>query len=304
MASDISGLTYFTFKFGLFLVAFLVVVAFLLYKFQNKILYIPVIQGLPKSQDQNQLGMQNPSQIGLDYEDINILTDDNVKLHGWIAKRPNPKNVPTVIYFHENAGNIGTRIVYMKEYNNQANCNVVLIAYRGYSNSEGEPTEDGLMIDAQAILMHVFSRTDIDTKKIYLHGRSLGGAVAIYSASLKLPVNFTLAGIIVENTFTSISDMVDVIFSKLKFLKGLVLRNYWPSIERIPKIKQPMLFIKSELDELVPPAHMQRLYQAATSVRFKKLHIIPDGDHNNSWTRDQNAYFNAIQNFFQGCDAY
>ncbi|KAL4464801.1 hypothetical protein ABPG74_011362 [Tetrahymena malaccensis] len=301
MASDISGLTYFTFKFGLFLVAFLVVIAFLLYKFQNKLLYIPVIQGLPKSQDQNQLGMQNPSQIGLDYEDINIVTKDNVKLHGWIAKRPNCKNVPTVVYFHENAGNIGTRIFYMKEYNNQANVNVVLIAYRGYSNSEGEPSENGLMIDAEAILTHVFSRTDIDTNKIYLHGRSLGGAVSIYSAST---LKFNLAGVIVENTFTSISDMVDVIFSKVRFLKGLVLRNYWPSIERIQKIKQPMLFIRSDLDELVPPAQMNRLYQTATSARFKKLHVIPDGDHNNSWTRDQYAYFNAVQNFFKDCNAY
>ncbi|EAR95417.2 alpha/beta hydrolase family protein (macronuclear) [Tetrahymena thermophila SB210] len=298
MASDISGITYFTFKFGLFFAAFIVVIAFLLYKFQNKLLYIPVIQGLPKSQDQNQLGMQNPQQIGLDYEDINIKTKDNINLHGWIAKRPNSKNVATVVYFHENAGNIGTRIFYMKEYNNQANVNVVLVAYRGYSNSEGEPSEDGLMIDAEAILTHVFSRTDIDTNKIFLHGRSLGGAVSIYSAST---LKFPLAGVIVENTFTSISDMVDVIFSKVKFLKNLVLRNYWPSIDRIPKIKQPMLFIKSELDELVPPVQMQRLYQAATRVSFKKLHIIPDGDHNNSWTRDQTSYFDAVQNFIKEC---
>lgn len=46
------------------------------------------------------------------------------------------------------------------------------------------------MKDAKAILNHVFSRTDIDRTKIFIHGRSLGGAVAIYSASeLNYPVN-------------------------------------------------------------------------------------------------------------------
>lgn len=104
-------------KCSLVLLIFVVALALLLYKFQNSILYLPQVQGLPRSQDQNRFGMQNPSQIHLAYEDIFISTKDNVSLHGWIAKRPNAMDVPTVIYFHENAGNIGTRVYYMKEYN-------------------------------------------------------------------------------------------------------------------------------------------------------------------------------------------
>lgn len=59
----------------------------------------------------------------------------------------------------------------------------MLIAYRGYSDSEGIPSEAGLYLDAQAILDHLFNRNDIDVSKIFIHGRSLGGAMAIYSAS-------------------------------------------------------------------------------------------------------------------------
>lgn len=48
------------------------------------------------------------------------------------------------------------------------------------------------MKDAEAILSHVFSRTDIDTKRVFLHGRSLGGAVSVYSAAeLKYPVSIS-----------------------------------------------------------------------------------------------------------------
>lgn len=112
------------------------------------------------------------------------------------------------------------------------------------------------MKDAEAILSHVFARTDIDTKRVFLHGRSLGGAVSVYSAA---ELKFPLAGVILENTFTSISDMADVLFSKVRFLKGLVLRNFWPSIDRIPRIKQPILFIQSLRDELIPPKQMTAL---------------------------------------------
>lgn len=33
--------------------------------------------------------------------------------------------------------------------------NVVLVAYRGYSDSEGVPTEKGLMLDGEAIVDHL-----------------------------------------------------------------------------------------------------------------------------------------------------
>ena len=36
-----------------------------------------------------------------------------------------------------------------------------------------------------------------------------------------------------ENTFTSIPDMVDSMFGIIGKLKGLILRNYWPTIDLV-----------------------------------------------------------------------
>ena len=63
-----------------------------------------------------------------------------------------------------------------------ANCNVLLVEYRGYGTSQGEPTEAGLKADAQGALDHLRGRTDIDTDNPFVFGRSLGGAVAIHLA--------------------------------------------------------------------------------------------------------------------------
>ena len=72
----------------------------------------------------------------------------------------------------------------------------------------------------------LMKRSDIDPSQIMLFGRSLGGAVAIYLASLP---NYSsrLAGLILENTFTSIYDMSHKILRLqcLKYIPRLCFKN-------------------------------------------------------------------------------
>ncbi len=72
-----------------------------------------------------------------------------------------------------------------------------------------------------------------------------------------------------ENTFTSIAEMADHIFPWLQYVKHFLLRMYWPSVERIPKVRVPMLFVVGTNDEIVPAAHSGRLHNAAVLAPFK-----------------------------------
>jgi hypothetical protein len=49
----------------------------------------------------------------------------------------NTRNKDTVIFFHENAGNIGLRLDYFELIYHKLEVNIVAVAYRGYSKSEG-----------------------------------------------------------------------------------------------------------------------------------------------------------------------
>mmetsp|Transcript_10006 Transcript_10006/g.8530 ORF Transcript_10006/g.8530 Transcript_10006/m.8530 type:complete len:181 (-) Transcript_10006:109-651(-) len=174
----------------------------------------------------------------------------------------------------------------------------MLIAYRGYSYSEGEPTEEGLQQDAVAVIDHAFKRDDIDPEQIFIFGRSLGGAVSIYGLT---QTKNKVRGVVLENTFSSIPDMVDVIFPKLARLKGLVLKNYWPSVDRIRNIQTPMLFIMGLKDELIPPKQMDTLFKAAEKAIFKERFEVQDGGHNDTWAREIEQYFITIRKFMQRC---
>jgi pimeloyl-ACP methyl ester carboxylesterase len=133
--------------------------------------------------------------------------DSQVRIHMWFIKQAASKlaNAPTVVFFHGNAGNIGFRLPLLKALFDQLGCNILAVQYRGYGNSEGTPSEHGLTKDAQAALDWLSCRTDIDLSKVFLYGQSLGGGVSIKTAHSNQD---KLAGVMVENTFTSIDDMV------------------------------------------------------------------------------------------------
>ena len=61
-----------------------------------------------------------------------------------------------------------------------------------------------------------------------------------------------LKGIILENTFTCIGDMVDKLLPLIAPFKFLVQRIFYPTIDRIGKVTCPIMIIRGIKDEIVP----------------------------------------------------
>lgn len=118
-----------------------------------------------------------------------------------------------------------------------------MVSYRGYGKSEGTPSEYGIRMDAIAALEYALDRSDIlDVNRLYLFGRSIGAACAIALAATST-AHTAVRGLILENTFTSIDDMIDVLMPALKFAKPFN-RNKWNSYKTIQDIHFPILFIR------------------------------------------------------------
>jgi len=151
-------------------------------------------------------------------------------------------------------------------------------------------------MDAQAAFEWV--KSNFADRKIFVFGRSIGGAVAIHLVHLQ---SNEFSGIIVENTFTSLEDMVHLLFPFLRPVRSLVKlvqRVQMKSVDKIPSIHTPMLFISGSKDALVPPEQMQRLYDSAPSV-LKILHKVPEGTHNTTWQACPN-YYAVVNKFLKG----
>lgn len=108
-----------------------------------------------------------------------------------------------------------------------------------------------------------------------------------------------MAAVIVENTFLSISHMVDALMPAIAPLKFLVLTMKWDSSVKIQSLAVPIMFIAGDRDELVPHEHMLQLHQLAGRSRAKELYIVKGGSHNGTWERGGSEYYLRILNFLE-----
>ena len=155
-------------------------------------------------------GVPRPPYFGIsDYEDLQIPTPDGENISAFFIRPSNKQRVRnvTVLMFHGNAGNIGHRIPIAKVLEENIGCNVLMLEYRGYGLSTGTPNEEGLMIDAQTGLDYIRQRAETRNTKIVVYGQSLGGAVSIQLVAKNQEAG-DIAGLILENTFTSIKKLI------------------------------------------------------------------------------------------------
>jgi len=285
-------------------------IVFGLWWVQGALLYSPGTKN--KKQDtrsifSNPEGYRSPAEHGLlKFEEHYLKTRDGVRIHSWLVLQEHCEKCPTILMLHGNAGNIGGRLPNAKCLFQLTGSNIMMVDYRGFGNSEGSPCEVGLIRDAQAALDFLRSREDIDSSKIFLYGQSLGGAVSIALAQLNPG---KLCGVAVENTFTTIDEMGLLLVerasgvSKTWVLKALsycfyfFVSNHWNSISRIRHLTVPILFFSGLADELIPPAMMQRLHNAAQSSSYRKFHAVPGGTHNDTCFRGSQLYYHTFSDF-------
>ncbi|EDV19221.1 uncharacterized protein TRIADDRAFT_62339 [Trichoplax adhaerens] len=248
-----------------------------LYQYQDSLLYYP---DQPSS---SRMFVQQPYTIGLPSENLYLRTADGVRINAVFIKQPPVRLpfAPTIMFIHGNAGNIGHRLPFARELYHHCGVNVMLLEYRGYGKSDGVPSENGLKLDARAGLEYLRDRTDIDASMIIVFGRSLGGAVGIDLACQQLYTD-AIRGLIVENSFTSIPAMGEVLFSALRLLPMFCFRNKFNSKSIVKSVRVPTLFLSGLSDELVPPRMMTELCNKSGAI-FKRIVRFENGSHNGTW---------------------
>ncbi|KAI9808316.1 MAG: hypothetical protein M1825_004773 [Sarcosagium campestre] len=180
------------------------VVSGLLYFKQNDLIYP---RNLPPG---TRTEVLRPRDFGFnDYEELLIPTPDGESLGAFFLKSTKKQNARdiTVLMFHGNAGNIGHRVPIGLRLQEDLQCNVLMVEYRGYGFSTGTPDERGLVIDGQTALDYLRNRADTKDSKIIVYGQSLGGALSIRLVAENQSKD-DIAALILENTFTSIRKLI------------------------------------------------------------------------------------------------
>lgn len=226
-----------------------------------------------------------PEQLPAHVENIYITTDDNKNIQAYHFSNAR-KHKQLVIYFHGNAGNLTHRMEPATEIYNMG-YDVLLVSYRGYANSEGRPSEEGIYLDGKAALNYTEETLKYPSEKIYLFGRSIGSTVAVHIAQ-----GVDLAGVILVSPISSGREVAESQgFGVLKYLAG----NPFESVKKINNIKAPLLIIHGTNDEIIPFEHGMNLYNKYNGP--KKFIALGGADHNRLHITHQEIYYRSIKEF-------
>ncbi|MBP1709347.1 MAG: Alpha/beta hydrolase family protein [Deltaproteobacteria bacterium] len=205
------------------------------------------------------------------------------------------ESFPTVLFFHGN-GEVAPDYDEIAPFFNDIKLNLLVVDYRGYGYSDGDPTIANLLKDAKVIFVRVkqWLKDNGCSEILFVMGRSLGSLCAIEVAR---EYQDDLAGIIVESGSATNFRHYLGLFGLIPFEHSVWKegKNFFNK-EKIRLVKKPTLIIHAEYDSLVPLEEAKVLF-ANSGAENKKLIIIPRADHNSLMYGGKEQYFKGLADF-------
>ena len=232
--------------------------------------------------------------------DVEILSGGNEKIRGWFLQAEKNRGNRLMLFFHGNGSHRARRLSWYELFR-EINVDVLAMDYRGYADSEGQPSEKALTEDAAATWKYATQTLGYRPDQIVIAGESLGGGVGVKLASSICQQGEQPAGLILISTFSSMLDAARNRFWWLP-VRFLLIDRYRSDLE-IPHVTCPVLQFHGIADSIVPLPLAQRL-QDATPARSqsgvpKKFVLFRGTGHNDVMNRNGAEVQEEIRQWIQ-----
>lgn len=205
-----------------------------------------------------------------------IETEDGESLDAWFLQRDDA--VATVLYLGGNGFLLVKSRPMIQAYATLP-VNLLLIDYRGYGLSTGDPTVSGVQEDARSAFRFVTSDAVPQTDKIFVHGHSMGSFL-----TAMITEENSIDGYILESPVTEVDRWTKKLipwilrpFVRFQIDEDLKAQS---NSDKVASITTPLLIMGGTADDVTPIRMAEELYEKSTSTQ-KKLVRISGGGHNN-----------------------
>ncbi len=243
-------------------------------------------------------------------QDVFILSDNGLQLHGNYIKASNPDCHRYAICVHGYADSAESMGLYARRYYEEYGMNVLLPDLRGHGASEGSYVGMGYH-DCHDLQRWINFILQMDAEAvIILHGISMGAATVCMATGLTLPKQVLAA--ISDAAYTSAMEVFSSVYRGLDnaFIPAPVMlqlvrlicfaRAHYDlakasPLKSVAASETPTLFIHGEDDDFVPADMMPRLFEAASCK--KDFLWIPGARHVQSVVMQPEVYWKKVESF-------
>lgn len=222
---------------------------------------------------------------------ISIDVEPGVSLGGWLY--PAGAGAPAVLFFHGN-GEIAADYDFIAPAYTELGLSLLVMDYRGYGRSNGQPTATHLLADAVTVfnaLDDFWPTQQLSPDRLYVMGRSLGSAAAIEVA---VHAGAQLAGLIIESGFADTRALLTRLGAPVSGMDES--RSGFGNAAKMAQVTRPTLIIHGQNDLLIPASEGETLYRRSGATD-KRLVLIPGAGHNDLLLYGRVRYFEAIAAF-------
>lgn len=241
-----------------------------------------------------------PSDFGLEYEEVNFRSRDGIKLSGWLIPNNNTKAAIIVMHGYpaDKANLLGIAEFLAKDFN------VLLFDFRSFGKSEGSYTTAGYLERNDLLGAINFLEKEKNLTKIGLYGFSLGGAVALMTE------HKNVKAIVTDSSYAKLSNMIEHMyrfFFILKYPLAYLTKLYGilflraniddaSPVDNMKNLKIPVLLIHAEKDSQIPVNEAYLLHKANKKT---ELWIVENADHGMTHSINPEKYEEKVTEFFK-----
>ncbi len=177
---------------------------------------------------------------------------------------PAPAGARTLVYLHGNAEQLADGF-WLAALCKEHGLGFYGVEYPGYGlASAGSPSERALYEAAGAAMAHLHGALNVPASQVVLVGRSLGSGVAAELAS-----RGEGARLVLISPYVSMPALAQALFPVLP--ARWLVRDVFDTLSKAPAIRQPVLILHGDADELIPVEMGRTLKARLPNARLVEL---------------------------------
>lgn len=243
-----------------------------------------------------------PKDLGWQFEDVTLETEDNIKLSSWFVPSDDKKSDKAVILLHgypADKGDLLDWAHFLKQ-----NYHLLFLDFRYFGKSEGSHTFLGTN-ETKDVLSAINFLKEKQINNIGLMGFSFGGSIGL----LTLPQTTDVKAVVADSPFANLDLMGKVYYGNIPVWHQVLmgLSKLWGKLiygidtrdaavdEKIKSTKTPILIIASPEDDVVSIENTNKLKDSLKTNLNSRVEILDRSKHG---SLSGENYQKLIQDFF------
>lgn len=242
-----------------------------------------------------------PSDFGISYEEVNIVTADNVTLRGWLMK-PSETSYKIVIISHHGIGNMSAMIEVAAQFLSLG-YNVLTYDYRGFGQSDAFEIKSDFFIYAQFekdlnAAIDYIRKYHAKNRTIHLYGVGIGAGLSLAVGAMRCDV---ISKIIADSPYSTLQEVKQdfknaygkELFMPLAYDKNMLEPYHGLSTKGASL--NGILIIAGDKDPVFSVKVAKKLSSIRSSI--SRIYIVKGATMETTFTTNKEEYFKQIKNF-------